>query len=142
MAETIEGLEELYKTLSKLDDLAATKALNRGMTRGAAALRSQARRNAKAVDDPSTPEAIYKNITSRRWRVKKGKKYLGASIGVMAGDGKGGDTYYWRFLEFGTKKMAAKPFLEPALKQSKEKVLTSIKEGAEKAVADAIAKRS
>lgn len=134
MAETIEGLEELYKTLSKLDDLAATKALNRGMTRGAAALRSQARRNAKAVDDPSTPEAIYKNTTSRRWRVKKGKKYLGASVGVMSGNGKGGDTFYWRFLEFGTKKMAARPFLEPALKQSKSKSIENIKQGAEQAI--------
>lgn len=31
-----------------------------------------------------------------------------------------GDSYYWRFLEFGTAKMAAKPFLRPAFEATKD----------------------
>ena len=27
----------------------------------------------------------------------------------------GGDTFYWRFLEFGTSKMRARPFMRPAM---------------------------
>ena len=40
------------------------------------------------------------------------------SLGEIAGAGKanpGGSTWYWRFLEFGTQKMAARPFMRPAL---------------------------
>lgn len=38
-----------------------------------------------------------------------------AQLGEITGNQPGGQTYYWRFLEFGTEKMAAKPFMRPAL---------------------------
>lgn len=40
------------------------------------------------------------------------------SLGEIAGKGKlnpGGDTWYWRLLEFGTEKIPARPFMRPAL---------------------------
>ena len=45
--------------------------------------------------------------------------------------GKGGrdnpnDPYYWRFVEFGTSKMPAKPFLRPAFEQTKEQASSAI----------------
>ena len=30
----------------------------------------------------------------------------------------GGDTFYWRFVEFGTKYVAARPFMRPAFDQN------------------------
>ena len=36
------------------------------------------------------------------------------------------DPFYWRFVEFGTSKMPAKPFMRPAFEQSKEKAETEI----------------
>ena len=45
------------------------------------------------------------------------------------------DPYYWRFVEFGTSKMPAKPFLRPAFEQTKEKaateIITTLKRGIE-----------
>lgn len=37
-----------------------------------------------------------------------------------------GNTYYWRFKEFGTEKMPAEPFLRPAFESQKERALAVI----------------
>lgn len=42
-------------------------------------------------------------------------------LGEIAGKGKGnpgGDTFYWRFVEFGTQSVAARPFMRPALESN------------------------
>lgn len=57
---------------------------------------------------------------SARRRERLGQSSLG-SLGEIAGSGKanpGGDTWYWRFLEFGTERARAQPFLRPALEQN------------------------
>lgn len=36
------------------------------------------------------------------------------------------DAYYWRFVEFGTSKMAARPFMRPAFNTSKERAIEAI----------------
>lgn len=44
-----------------------------------------------------------------------------SDLGEIAGAGSGnpgGDTFYWRFVEFGTERTHAKPFLRPALEQN------------------------
>ncbi|MNN92971.1 hypothetical protein D3C81_2113340 [compost metagenome] len=35
----------------------------------------------------------------------------------------GGDTWYWRMLEFGTSRMAARPFLRPVADQAGQKAV-------------------
>jgi HK97 gp10 family phage protein len=45
-------------------------------------------------------------------------------LGIYKGKGKGnpgGDTFYWRFLEFGTEHSEAKPFLRRALEDNSQK---------------------
>lgn len=128
----MEGLPEL---LGKLDTVSSDIKYKGGrfaLRRAAQAIRNNARENAARVDDPATPEDIAKNIVER-WngRLFKRKGDLGFRIGVLGGarnyesygeftTGKkasmnpGGDTYYWRFLEFGTSHMAAQPFMRPA----------------------------
>jgi HK97 gp10 family phage protein len=51
--------------------------------------------------------------TKTRVRVKRGKR------GAQSPN----DPYYWRFLEFGTKKMTARPFLGPAAKSKGEEAV-------------------
>jgi HK97 gp10 family phage protein len=135
MTEVLQGLQELEKKLSKLGELEARKALNQGITKGGAVIRKAARANAKRLDNELTTEQIFENVTAKKWLVKKGRKYLGVSVGINK-NGKGGDTYYWRFLEFGTSKMAAKPFLEPALEQARGAAIEAVKAGAIQAIKD------
>lgn len=57
--------------------------------------------------------------TARR-RNRMGGSSL-ADLGEIAGAGKnnpGGDTWYWRFKEFGTANQKAEPFLRPALSEN------------------------
>lgn len=56
--------------------------------------------------------------------VRHGKKY--------STQGKRGnlsqDAWYWRFLEFGTRKMRARPFMRPALEAKRREAVDAIKE--------------
>lgn len=65
----------------------------------------------------STSKAALKSAQQRR---RAGTASL-ASMGEIAGAGKqnpGGDTFYWRFHEFGTSQLPARPFLRPALENN------------------------
>ena len=136
----IGGLEGVVDALKEIQNDVRIR-VTRNATRAAAnVIRDQARVNAKRVDDSSTTEAIYKNIVTAY-----GKKETQATgnmtmrVGVMGGAGSvrlrknketgvkdvnpntsnpGGDTRYWRFVEFGTKDVKARPFLRPAMDQA------------------------
>jgi len=56
--------------------------------------------------------------------VRHGKKYQKqGKRGTLSQD-----AWYWRFLEFGTRKMAARPFLRPALEARRTQAVDAIKE--------------
>ena len=69
------------------------------------------------------PELSNKNTQTFFVTVRHGKKYRK--------QGKKGnlsqDAWYWRFVEFGTVKMSARPFLRPAFDMKKNDALTAIK---------------
>jgi HK97 gp10 family phage protein len=62
--------------------------------------------------------------TEAERRKKRRKNSSGLTLedlGEIAGKGKdnpGGDTFYWRFVEFGTQSVAARPFMRPALESN------------------------
>ena len=65
-------------------------------------------------------------VKSERRRRRAGIKSL-KEMGELEGKGKqnpGGDTYYWRFLEFGTAKAAARPFMRPVPGQAGQKAVS------------------
>lgn len=150
--KSIEGMDALLKKLEQLDNLSQRKALRKGVSQAAALVRKKARDNAKQLDDTATPEQIFKNIKSKNWKSKPSHKYVGASVGVLGGakgfaaksgelkgKGKGnagGDTWYWRFLEFGKQGKAARPFLAPALESEENSATMAIQAGAMKAIDD------
>jgi HK97 gp10 family phage protein len=43
-----------------------------------------------------------------------------------SGEYAGGDAFHWRFIEFGTSKMAARPFMRPALAENIQKVSDTV----------------
>lgn len=152
----LEGLDDLLAKLQQLPDRIGNNAMRRSLRKGANVIKQAAVTKARALDDPQTGDAIYKNITvqgagrkreqqeggpmmrvgvlggARKQKLSKSGEYskrrrqrLGIQsldqLGEIAGAGAGnpgGDTFYWRFLEFGTSKMKAKPFMRPAMNEN------------------------
>lgn len=87
---------------------------------------TQARRNARIIDDPDTARSIARNI-ALRWNGRHFKRTgdiafrVGVRHGAVLGSGKdksvNAPTPHWRLLEFGTEKMQAHPFFRRALSE-------------------------
>lgn len=136
----VEGLEQVRRKMAALPKKFALAGAKRGLRKGANVIRDAARRNAKRLDDPKSAEDIAKNITTQGGSAKRNRSEGGVvmRVGVMGGarskrsgvdyTGKaapGGDTWYWRLLEFGTSKMAAQPFMRPALSENVESAISA-----------------
>lgn len=131
MAEVImTGAEELHKRIQALTYDVAKKGGRFALRKAAQVVRDQVKSNAQAVDDPKSREDIVKNVTER-WGSKFNKITgdLMFRVGIQGGAGgnktsaeldglPGGDTRHWRYIEFGTEKMPAHPFMRPAFEQS------------------------
>lgn len=143
------GVDGVVKRLRELGPKLQKKGLRAAARKAANIIRDSAREKAKTFDDPGTGNQIYKNIVTQE-SSKRSRKVGGIvmRVGVMGGAfnyantkqnkrlgrvGKkfktlgskknpGGDTWYWRFKEFGTESQAADPFLRPALSGNIEKV--------------------
>jgi HK97 gp10 family phage protein len=138
----IEGLAELGKALRELPERVARNGLRVSVYAGAKVVRDEARARApKAAQSlgPNQPppgtlkrSVIMKHIpelsslTRQTFfvTVRHGKKYRK--------QGKKGnlsqDAWYWRFVEFGTRKMRAQPFLRPALEAKRREAGQAMKD--------------
>jgi HK97 gp10 family phage protein len=124
------------------------------MGKGAGVVKKAAIANAKAIDRGSTPRMIWKNIAVQM-SGPQGKRVKGIvmRVGVLGGarqrvnnivnrragrvgqtysvlgdsDNPGGDTWYWRFIEFGSSKMRARPFMLPALRANADRATDVIR---------------
>lgn len=124
---TISGLSELLGVMRGLSPAIEQKCLKIAVAAGAQVVRKAAqdlvvRKTglvARAIrigfnKKESTPgRVIYHVFVSRKVKIKKGKRTL--------------DAFYWRFLEFGTVKMAAKPFMRPAFDTTSREAAEVIK---------------
>lgn len=147
MAEQIEGLDDVTAKMRELSNPRKQKnAATRSARKAMAVVRKAAVANAKALDDSNSPERIWKNIQVKASKTKQG--FVLMKVGVRGGamsyanttanrranrvgetyatagskENPGGDTFYFRFLEFGTSKVPATPFLRPALNNNMEAV--------------------
>lgn len=172
----LTGAEEIVAKLSTFSSKLQQAAGRRSARRAMAVVRAAAREAVRAHDDPESSERIWKNVyiqQSRRQSAAVGgvvmrvgvlggaRQYAGTRANRRAGRvGKtyktggdkgnpGGDTWYWRMLEFGhrvahgksgrvtprggfrnvpvtsgTQKVSAYPFLLPALQNNAQAVLT------------------
>ena len=134
MADTVEfsitGLDSLLGKLEAVSYDLKRKGGRSALRKAAQAIRDAAKQNAARLDDPETAANISANIVER-WngRLFKRTGDLGFRVGVMGGAGgsksgaelsglPGGDTRHFRYVEFGTEKTVAQPFLRPALEQN------------------------
>lgn len=123
----IQGLDALLGKLENLKYETKKKGGRYALRKAAQLIRDAAKVDAQKLNDPETGRSIADNI-AERWnsRLNKQTGDLGFRVGVLQGarlpktgtqinEGQGAPTPHWRLLEFGTEKMAARPFMRPAL---------------------------
>ena len=161
----IEGLAALKGKLSEISDDLRRKSGRSALRKAANVIVKKAQVNASRVDDPLTEENIGKNIVAKWSNVTfKRTGNLAFRVGVLGGaasyanssgnrrkgragkryttlgssQNPGGNTWYWRFLEFGTEKAPAQPFLRPAAESSVDEVIATFVTEYEKGIDRAI----
>lgn len=134
MADGVEfsltGLEDLLAKFESVSHDVKHKGGRFALRKAAQLVRDAAKANAQELDDPQTAANISKNV-AERWSGKRFKSTgdLMFRVGVMGGAGgnkpesafdgfPGKDTRHWRYLEFGTERQPAQPFLRKALEDN------------------------
>ncbi|MGC7561339.1 HK97-gp10 family putative phage morphogenesis protein [Pasteurella sp. PK-2025] len=139
----VEGLNQLQKAMQNLGRKTSNRIAVKAMRKGGVIVRDKARQNAPVLKEnvPHRRVGTLRKAISTRTKVGRGGKtntYIwvkGLStkqvLKFKDKTGKAGaynpkDPFYWRFLEFGTSKMPAQPFLRPAFQQSKNQAAKTI----------------
>ena len=141
----VQGLAEIERKLKSLPQRIGQNAMRRALRKGANVIRDAARANAKRIDDPETREQIWKNIAvagggrarereaggvmmrvgvrggAKNYKRKEGSYHVGGSS-----TNPGGDTWYWRLLEFGWSQGRAQPFMRPAMVEKAQAAYNAI----------------
>jgi HK97 gp10 family phage protein len=105
----VNGLSELDAALAELDLINQKKTLQGALMKGALPIMKDAKRRAPE-DEGDLKKAI------GRKRLKK-TEYPSVSVQIKESR-RNPYPYYWRFIEHGTSKKAATPFLRPAFEQN------------------------
>lgn len=148
MGRQLTGLADVLENFKKLRTSAQKKHTRKAARQAMNIAKDAARNNAKGIDDPATKEKIFKNIVVKE--KNKGKKNptdIVMAVGIKGGSyannkqnrrsgragqdnenvgnasNPGGDTFYWRYLEFGTATNPAVPFMRPALADNTDQVI-------------------
>ena len=140
MAEAmkVEGLAELQFALNELPRRLARKSIQKALRAAALPIRDDARSRV-----PVSSGTVRRNIVVQRSRVFTGKDgKFGVLVRVRrmnkSARAKGmSDPFYWRFLEFGTSKMPARPFLRPSFEGNKQAAVDTIAAQLREAIATA-----
>ena len=132
MAAEIElsGLNDLLNKLRQVSDK-ANRVENAALLAAAEPVQKTASRLAPRSDTPSKPTRsqswrtgrhLADNIVISKVKKKNGVKYV--EIGPTRGDNSA--FFYAKFIEWGTSRMPARPFMQPAYEQNKKEILDTI----------------
>lgn len=136
----VQGLDQLARALRGLPTRVARNSLRGAVYAGAKLIRDEARLKAPVASEAQAkqepPGTLRRSVIMKQIpqlsnnerqtffvTVRHGKKYR--NQGKRGGLSQ--DAWYWRFVEFGTVKMAARPFLRPAFESKKHQALAAIK---------------
>lgn len=131
-SQNLQGFKELAEKLKQLGPKVAKNGLRRATSAGAAIVRNDARKRA-----PVDTGEMKRDIMMKRTKDAKGGPTVGSNYVVYVRSGKKSraagkkrnvdrDSYYWKFVEFGTAKAPAQPFLRPAFEANKAAAVTAI----------------
>lgn len=143
MAENvrIDGLKELQDALKKLPEKIARNGLRTAVYAGAKTIRDEAKVRAPVYTGPVSeghppPGTLARSIIMKQIPEESGMYRQTFYVTVRQGkkyrkQGKKGnlsqDAFYWRFVELGTAKMSAHPFIRPAFESKKMEAVEAIK---------------
>lgn len=134
----LEGIDELKKALADVSKKIRVKAVRSALRKAGAVIAKAARQSAPVLHVPTKKRhtgTVRKNIAVRNSKFARQAGDEGVFVGVRplrgsrqkklgkAGAANPNDPFYWRFLEFGTKKMARRAFLGPAVQQEGENAI-------------------
>jgi len=128
-SKNLTGFKEFAKALRELGPRVGRKHLRASTAKGAAVIRKEAR----ALAPVDTGE-MRKDIQIKRERTS-GDNVASYSVYTRGGKrsrlaGKARnvdkDSFYWKFVEFGTVRMAAQPFMRPAFEAKKEEAVDAL----------------
>ena len=137
----VQGLDQLAKALRELPQRVARNGMRAAVYAGAKVIRDEAKLQAPVATGNLGPNQPPPGTLKRSVIMKQIPELSGAQkqtffVTVRHGkkyrkQGKKGnlsqDAWYWRFVEFGTVKMSARPFLRPAFDMKKHEAVTAIK---------------
>jgi len=133
----VQGLSELSAALKQLPPNIGRNVLRGAAGAGASVIRKEARLRAPIYTGPMAeghppPGTLKRAILQSQQRALSSLVQQTFHIGVRAGrqnnsNSGGRNAYYWRWVEFGTVKMTAKPFLRPAFEVKKQAAVEAIR---------------
>ena len=152
--KNVQGLRELQAALKELPAGIARNVLRGSVNAGATVIRKEAASRAPVSTGPkgadqSPPGTLKRSVYQKQIRelsnLVKQTFYVGVRQGKQyRNQGKKGnlsqDAFYARFVEFGTVKMAARPFLRPAFEAKKGEAVDAIKVYLERRIPEEVAK--
>ena len=110
----VEGLDDLERQFDRLIDTSKKKVMQKALNAGIAPIKKEAKANAP----------VDKGVLKSQIRSKQMKYTEKPAVGIYVS----GKAFYWYFIENGTSKMAAAPFLRPAADSKHEEAVDKFKE--------------
>lgn len=140
VAYELKGVDKLVKILDTLPETVRKQCLKPALRKGGLVIRRAAKRNVSG-----SPVGVRTGLLRKYISMVSLKDRAGQSPAVLIGIPKktklldvikstrkdlkpGSRPYYWRMLEFGTKKMRARPWLRPAVQSTQAQVAETLAE--------------
>lgn len=134
----VEGLAELDKALRELLPACVRgRPLRAAVAAGARIVAKEAKARVP-VDSGLVKSRIRVMSNPQQQKQARAESVVGVRRSGKAR--KDQDPYYWRFVEFGTRKMRARPFLRPALEAKRNEATQMIRERLAKRIEAEVAK--
>jgi len=138
---TLEGFKEVSNTFGKLAPREAKNLSRRLVVKLAALVRNDVRKKAKQVVKKRTGN-LFKAIRSKRDKGDERKGQFEASVVINLKRGQGQIAPHWHFIEFGTVKQTATPFIGPVIEVWNAKMPRVYREEYGKQLEKTLAKRA
>lgn len=136
----VKGLDDLKAALQQMPDRIRKRAVGKALRAAGRVIRDESRVHAPVLSEPARnrrPGVLKRAIAVRRSKIAARQRMVGVFINVrplqsvlsstksatrkaalgQPGASNPNDPFYWRFVEFGTRKMRARPFLSAAAKK-------------------------